>query len=345
VHSSTSSSDPRPGRAWPQALVAAILLFFVCEHLAWSSPRLLDFAYRHTPVGPRGDALLITTGTWLLRREPGPPPVVLLGSSQVREGLDCDVLRARLARPCANLAISAGSPLDLLYISRELRDDLPRTTVVGVFPKILHGRLKAAFLDAATFGSIARSGTWRALSAEQWREVAFGFLMQLSPTLRNKDGLWEMYAFVRDRRAAFRHGRLPDAPHRQLAHTEPQPDDYFAAREGRLNPDVGSPEMTPAQDDALARLLDHERRLGNRVVLVDFPTRPGYEATISPEWRAHRDALMAAVAARGDVRTVTAAELGPLVTSDFLDFTHLGPPGREKVSQRLASILAAAGTP
>ncbi len=40
---------------------------------------------------------------------------------------------------------------------------------------------------------------------------------------------------------------------------------------------------------------------------------------------------------------VRAADLPPLSDRDFHDFTHLGPTGRRKVSERIADILLKIG--
>ena len=109
---STSSSERRS--RWPAGLLIGLALFALCERLLWSGDRVLSLAARYTPPGPEGDPLLAAAALERVAHDPRPGvPILLLGSSQVREGLDCEVIeRALPGRACENLAISAGAPLD-----------------------------------------------------------------------------------------------------------------------------------------------------------------------------------------------------------------------------------------
>jgi hypothetical protein len=75
------------------------------------------------------------------------------------------------------------------------------------------------------------------------------------------------------------------------------------------------------------------------MVVIDFPTRRGYETTITPAALERHRRLVERLAARGGVYVVRAAELPPLVDEDFHDFTHLRASGRRKISARIAEIL------
>lgn len=345
--SSTSSSEPAPRRRRvPWALVLGILLYAVSDHLVWSRGAWLDFASRYTPPGPNGDPLISSVA---IRGLPstGPPPVLLLGSSQVREGLDCGAFERRLApRPCRNLGVSAGAPLDVLYLSGQIEEVAPRhVAVLGLFPKVLHGRLKEPFIDLETVECLLSRGTWRRLSGKDGVDVVSGLLQGLSPTLRYKDGFWDMASVVgRDPRSAWRL-RLAPQPTRLLANEPPRPQEYFDLRLGKVDPEGARPALEGAQEEALLRFLLREKRRDNPVVVVDFPTRRGYETTLLPETLANHKRIMALLAQRTDVHLVTASDLPPLGDGDFLDFTHLGPDGRAKVSERLAEIVARVAGP
>ncbi len=340
--SSTSSSEARAlGRRLPRAFLLAILLFTAIDHGLWSHRGWLHFVSRYLPPGPNGDPLLSTVAVMDLPRT-GSPPVLLLGSSQVREGLDCAPFERRLPdRPCRNLAISAGSPLDSWYLWRRIDGRTPRhVMVLGLFPKVLHGRLKEPFIDPGTVSCLFSRGTWRRLSGSDWVDVTFGLLQGLSPTLRYKDGLWDFYAVVRpDLRGAWS-WRLPPQPRRLLAAQPPQPPEYFALRLNKVDPEGVRPSLSGAHQSALERLLDAERRRGNRVIVIDFPTREGYESTLLPETLADHRRVMAMLALRADIRFVSRQDLPDLTATDFLDFTHLSPSGRRKVSDRIAEIVA-----
>lgn len=272
----------------------------------------------------------------------GEPPILLLGSSQVREGLDCAPFERRLPdRPCRNLGISAGSPLDILYLTQQIEQAAPRhLMVLGLFPKVLQGRLKEPFVSLDTVGCLLSRGTWKRLSGADWVEVAFGLLQGLSPTLRYKDGVWDFYAVVRRNVRGAWDWRMPPQPTRLLAQELPQPPEYFALRLGKVDQEGARPALGGAQEEALERLLAREGRRGNRVVVVDFPTRAGYESTLLPETLANHRRIMAGLARRSDITFVSGRDLPRLDLTDFLDFTHLSKSGRAKVSERLAEILA-----
>jgi hypothetical protein len=292
---------------------------------------------RYTPPGTDGDPLRSAALLARLGHEARPAaPILLLGSSQVREGLDCAVVERQLpGRPCTNLAIGAGSPLDMLYLERRFAARLPRRVVVlGIFPKVLHVAPKDAFIDTVSLACLLRSDAWRRMGARGWIDVAFGLLQSLSPTLRHKDGgqwraAWDL--------------RLPPQPGRMMAGRPPQPAKYFARFLGQVDGDF--PEVGPytgAQEQALERLLSAESAAGQLVLVVDFPTRPGYETTVPQAALRHYAGLVGRLAQRRDVVFVPRARLPELGEEDFLDFTHLAESGRARVSARLAELVAEA---
>ena len=337
--SSTSSSE-RPARRWPAAALAALLVFCAVESLAWRDERWLRFCARYAPPGA-GDPLIVTARAQLLPAPGTPPPVLLLGSSQVREGLDCAVFeRALGGRPCANLAVGGGSPLDVGYVARRTSRRWPRRVVViGVFAKVMHMAPKAAFTDAGTVTALSRGGAWRGMTAAAWMDIAYGLAGRVSETLRDRDALLALRATAgRDWRRAWRL-ELPAPPDRVLASDPPQPERYFDNRLGLVDFDTLPGTYTGAQEAALDASIAAERAAGNAVVLVDFPTRPGYETTLPPSATRHYDDFRARLEARRDVTLVRERDLPPLFLADFLDFTHLAASGRQKVSERMAEIL------
>lgn len=342
--SSTSSS--RVARRWPTGLLLGLALFFAAEHALWSDGRLLALVARYTPPGSDGDPLRSAALLARLGRERSEAvPILLLGSSQVREGLDCAVFERVLpGRPCANLAIGAGSPLDMLYVERRFAGRLPRRVVVlGVFPKVMHMAPKDAFLDTASLSCLLGSGSWSRIGAQGWIDVVYGLLQSLSPTLRHKDALYAARDVVAGRWSEAWNLRLPPQPSRMMAGRPPQPPAYFAAHLGRLDGDfpVVGP-YTGAQEQALERLLRAESAAGQLVLVVDFPTRPGYETTLPEAALSHYQALLGRLAQRRDVVFVPRARLPELKEADFADFTHLAESGRARVSERLAELVAEA---
>ena len=322
--------------------MAAILVFFAGEQAVWRSPAWLRFCARYAPPGA-GDPVITTARIRLLPERATDAPVLLLGSSQVREGLSCAAFEAALpGRPCANLAVGGGSPLDVLYVARGTAARWPRRVVVaGVFPKVLHMAPKAAFTDGATVGCLLRSGAWRRLDAAAWLDVFYGLLGNGSETLRDREALRALWRVVGgDRRRAWRR-ELPAQPDRLLAGEPPRPDRYFDTRVGVVDFDTRPGTFTAVQEEALETVIRRETAAGNAVVLVDFPTRPGYETTLPPETVIHYRQFRERMARRADITLVGPEHLPPLAVGDFLDFTHLSSDGREKVSRRLARIVSA----
>ena len=343
--SSTSSSEI--ARRLPWGLLLGLVLFGAGEQALWSRGRALDRIARYTPPGPDGDPLLVAAALRSLPapRPDGPAPLLLLGSSQVREGLDCAAFEAREpGRPCVNLAISAGSPLDVLAIADAFDARLPRRAVIlGLFPKLMHMPPKAGFVGPSTLGCVFAGGSWRRLAWGDWVALGGGLLERAVPTLRFKDGLAAAWDVVReDPRAAWRL-ELPPQPRRLLLGLPPQPPGYFARREGVLDADAPHPgAFTAAQEQALEVLIGREAERGNSVYVIDFPTRPGYETTLPTETLAHWRALLERLRTRRapGLAFIAAGELGPLERRDFQDFTHLSDAGRATVSARLATRVA-----
>jgi len=334
--SSTSSSERQ--QRFPAGLFIGLGLFVATEQLLWSNPRVLALAARYTPAGPDGDPLLNAAAVAQVRARPGSRPgVLLLGSSQVREGLDCGAFEVRLGTGCDNLAISAGSPLDMLQIASQLEPSGVQLRVVGLFPKLLHLPPKEGFVGLSTFRCLPAAGLRRILTQHAGL-LAYGLLQSISPTLRFKDALSAARGVIRADPLAAWQLRLPPAPHRLLEHQPPRPQRYFDHHVARLDSDAPRPgDWTAAQEAALDRLLDPS--LGP-AVLVDFPTRPGYETTQHPETLDHYRRSLARWRERG-ASVISADELGPLAPADFVDFTHLTDAGRAKVSERLARRVAA----
>ena len=344
MHSSTSSSEPSAtggGKArWPAAALAAVLVFFAGEQAAWRSPAWLRFCARYAPPGA-GDPVITTARVRLLPERGEVPHVLLLGSSQVREGLACAAFEEALpGHPCANLAVGGGSPLDVLYVARRTVDRWPRRVLVtGVFPKVLHMAPKAAFTDAATVGCVLRGGAGRRMGAAAWLDIVYGLLGNASETLRDRDALHALARVVAgDPRRAWRL-ELPAQPDRLLASEPPRPDRYFDTRVGVVDFDTRPGPFTAVQEEALDTVIRRETAAGNAVVVVDFPTRPGYETTLPPETVIHYQEFRERLARRADITLVRPEQLPPLSAGDFLDFTHLSSDGREKVSRRLAEIV------
>jgi hypothetical protein len=317
--------------------------FVALDRACWTSAPALRFLDRYTPLGPTDS--LMTIKARLVPAAGEAPLLLLMGSSQVREGLDCAILEERLSGTrCRNLASIGGAPLDALYLQSRIppRSDR-RTTVLGLFPWILHEPPKTFFTDIDTVRCLAAGEAWPKMTWTEDRAILYGLLTNLSEGLRNRQALPPIFAVAsKDPLAALWLALPPPA----MRLGSPRGSGLFqpeADLEQRLkNGPVGdrARTFTKAQEAALDQFIARERSRGNRTLIVDFPTRPGYERTISAAMRSHYARLLEGLQSRTDIEFVGAGNLPALATGDFNDFTHLSASGRARVSSRLAEILA-----
>ncbi|HRB13300.1 MAG TPA: hypothetical protein PKU70_09830, partial [Vicinamibacteria bacterium] len=293
------------------ALGLGLALFAGSEWALWSNRTWARFLLRHEPSAASGDTFGVASRIRLT--EPGAAPLLaLLGSSVSREGLDCAILLRGFppGGACVNLGIGGGAPLDMLYISREL-GPAPRTVVIAIFPGILSKAPKSGFIDSLTIRAVAESGAWPRASPDDWRRMGSGLLQTLSPTLRHREGLRDAF---RERAQAPREDPRSDA--RRTSDEDRKPPEYFANRVGRIDPDLGLSRFAATQEMGLDWLIAQETRAGHRTVVVDFPTRPGFETTLAEDVRARYASLLARLKSRSDILFVEATALGPLAEGD-----------------------------
>lgn len=327
--SSTSSSKPL-------ALFIGLAIFAGSEWALWTSATLARLLLRYQPAAASGDSLGVASRIRLI--EPDGGLLVLLGSSQVREGLDCGILTgSSSATRCVNLGIGGGAPLDMLHISREL-GDRPRTVIISLFPGSISKAPKSGFIDSETLRAVVTGVGFAKITTGDWRLMGSGLLQTLSPTLRHREGLRD--AFWEAARA------WPERPDQGRATTvrrttddDRKPPQYFTNRIGRADPDFALSRFTAAQELALQLLIAREVGAGHRVVVADFPTRPEFETTLPAEVSPRYIALLSRLRLRTDIRFLEAAEMGPLRKEDFIDFTHVDANGRRLVSERLRLLL------
>jgi hypothetical protein len=310
--------------------------------MVWQNGFARTFLDRYTPLGPTDS--LMTVKAHLVPRTVPSPLILLMGSSQVREGLDCAVIEERLAgRPCRNLASIGGTPLDALYLDARITPGTGRTVVIGLFPWMMHQPPKTYFTDTETVRCLVAGGALRLMEWSQIRDVLYGEVANLSESLRNREAWPRVYGVVSSHPVDALRFELPPPPKRlgaplgaHLFRDEATLEGTLA-RGGRDNP---PPTYTGAQEFALDALISRLRARGDRPVIVDFPTRPGYDRTISARVRSHYARFVEGLASRPDITFVDRTAFPSLTTADFNDMTHLSASGRASVSRRLAEILA-----
>jgi hypothetical protein len=284
----------------------------------------LRFVSRYTPP-TNGDPLLATVA---IRELPGrgAPPILLLGSSQVREELDCGPFERWLqGRSCYNLAsarrsstsCTCGGKIDCRTASRHGAGPLPQGP-----PR----PAEEPFVSLET-GCLLSRGTWEA-PLDPTGDVSFGLLQAFS-TLRYKDGFWDFYGVVRSDLEGAWELRMPPQPIRMLAQSHPSLPVLCPApeqgRSGRRAAFLWRGPAGSAGAAAGAREAASQSGPGG-----DFPTRVGYESTLLPETLANHRRIMAGLARRDGITFVSRQDLPQLEPTDFLDFTHLSKRGRPK---------------
>lgn len=331
-------------RAVPVAFIAALILFEVCEGLVWNYRPWLEFCARYARPHFHSDPLRIAALTRLLRPQSPPirPPILLIGSSQVHEGLDCHLFAGRWpGRTCVNLGFAGASPLDVLFVSDRVQSRVPRHVLItGLLPETLNRPPKAVYSNTRTLEYLARSGVWVHLTPDEWLDVVYGQLQNLSETLRTKDALWDMWGVVRADPFAALRLELPAQPPSQLDTQRPMLAKNLERLIGVVDPAASPGSFTPLHDFALEALIKDQSDRGDVTIVIDFPTRPEHQTRLTTEAiRYYRD-LLRRLSNRPDVVLVGRADLPPLTDQDFFDLTHVGPSGRRKLSRRVAEILA-----
>ena len=81
----------------PKAFLLALVIFGLSEQLLWSYRPWLEFCDRYARPGSASDPLRTSARIRLLPKDEPAPPILLIGSSQVLEGLACRSLRSPLA--------------------------------------------------------------------------------------------------------------------------------------------------------------------------------------------------------------------------------------------------------
>ncbi len=326
---------------FPIALVVAIAALGITDRLIWSYAPLLRFCARYAPLYSAKDYPMRTAArVRLLPAHDEQPPILLLGSSQVYEGLECAPFERRFpGRTCENLGIAAGTPLDVLYLlDRADQRTRRRVGVVAFFPSTLHKGPKPAYTDLTALRLLVRSGALFHMNPQEWLDVVDGELQSFSETLRMSASLKEVWRFVEQDPMAALRNQLPP-PHRRPF--LPRPRKELEAMMGKiLDPEATPGRFTRLNELAIEAIISGEARRGNHLVVVDCPTHDGYETIVTPEANLHYRRLLDRLAARKEVTLVRRVDLPQLQDGDFRDLVHVLPSGRAKISDGLAQILA-----
>lgn len=325
-------------------MAVVIGAFVMLEAVMWNNTWWLTFLARYAGHDSDMDPAWVTASVRLLPRDGGEPPLVLMGSSQVREGLDSESLGASLGgRRCLNLGVSGGTPTDMLAVLADLDARAPRRQVViGLSPQMFDREPKVPFIRFRDLPMVARMSPWSESDPiDIVRTLISASLCDLSPTLRHKDSIVELIDNLQGRLPEALTFQLPPIQRFKTMHDKFLSDDAFRLRVIELKVDeVGeSREWMGLQRAAFLRLLRTESSRGNPVMLFDFPTRPGSEGIFDGQLEAfYRDFLKESDRMPGVTMADPQAFAG-LAGSLWADVSHVNASGRRAMTLMLSSLL------
>lgn len=342
---SISSSRARGRLARLPVILAVVFCAFVlAESGIWNNAWWLTFLARYAGYDSDMDPAWVTASVRLLPRDNPDPPIVLLGSSQVREGLDAGSLEASLGgRRCLNLGLSGGSPTDMLAVLADLDARAPRRSlVIGLSPQMFDREPKSPFVRFRDMPMIARTCPWGDGKApDMARMLVAASFCNLSPTLRHKDSIVELIDNLEGRLPEALAFRLPPFERFKSMNEHFLSEEAFMRRVVELKADeIGEErEWMGVQGAAFLRLLRAESGRGNPVLLFDFPMRLGSDGIFhGPLESFYWDFLK-----EGDgIPGVAVAEPGAFAGLDvrfFADVSHMNASGRRAMTLRLSELL------
>lgn len=349
--SSIFSSDGRRRLRRLPGIVAAILCAFaIVEFALWNNTWWLTFLARYTAHDSDMDPAWVTASVRLLSQDARYPLLVLMGSSQIREGLDADSLAQALGgRRCLNLSLSGGSPLDMLAVLVDLDARAPRRQlVVGLSAQMLDRGPKEPFLRFGELPMVARLSPASERGApETARVLISAALCDLSPTLRHKDSIMELFGKLKGKLSDALLLRLPPIRRFKVEDERSMTDEAVRRRVAELTgaeaEEVG--DWIVLQREALLRLLRRESSRRNPVLLFDFPMRPGSKGIIQ-EWLVPLyDDLLRECDEIPGVTLVGPQTFDGLDGRFYADITHLNAAGRRELTRRLSEIVKSAPVP
>lgn len=343
--SSISSFEARRRlRRLPGLVATVIAIFVILEVAIWNNPLWLTFLARYAGHDSDMDPAWVTASVRLLPRSIEEPPLVLLGSSQIREGIDAESLSLALGnRRCLNLGLSGGTPTDMLAVLADLDARAPnRHVVIGISPQMFDREPKSPFLRFRDLPMAARMSPWsEGDPPDIARMLISASLCNLSPTLRHKDSIVELIDNLQGRMPDALTFRLPPLLRFKSTHDRFLTDEDFRRRVAEIQSDEADEprEWMKLQRAAFLKLLRDESSRGNPVLIFDFPMRPGSEGIFGGELESSYRFFLDEGDVISGVTMADAREFAGLDGRLFADVSHVNATGRRAITLRLASLL------
>ncbi len=314
----------------PRGLLTAVLLLGVLEF----GLSRADWPYRRYPSSYVGAFL---SQEEVLRRDPVPPRIIILGNSRSKCGLLSEEMERRLGLPngaVLNLSIESGDHYDNYVFQRRNRQQMKsaRLLIYGVdayewnanFPLSERFHHFAGFADRlnlepsvpSLFGWFFRTEEKTALYHAIFRRIK-GRLVGAS-RLTNQAG-------------------VDDPPANQPK--SPAPDRTV---EGRVSFWYKDFRLSPKRQALLQRVVATAREDGQQVVIVQLPFRDEYMHEVFRAHASDYDAYQQSICSLDgvDISLFEAASDCGLERSDFTDWDHLDDTGAEKFTRLWCDWLA-----
>jgi hypothetical protein len=343
--SSIFSSDTLRTASWrlPKAGLAAVGIVAACElFLHVASPWLPD------PVlwGSNEVSAKIEQVRRMAAQRPDPVDVLILGPSHASVGLSPHEMGARpddASLRIYNGALNGRTYPALEFVFTHVYEPLlkPRALVLAVSPLVLNAH-----------------NTWMERNSEQLFRSPYPSALLSSGPMR----MWRRFLVehvnlyrYRHRFAGLRNGRLDKRRYLDVHGYAGPGTTVYQPSPGGLPPGHPYRRIMHAYDfsgpsvDAFVRLLEHARRTGVPVAVVNMPFRPAM-LEVSPTGREDYRRYLAEVEALRQRFGFTWLDYQSGIAFDdreFRDVDHLNTAGVQKLSQRLGDDLApvlAAGT-
>ncbi|MCB0339944.1 MAG: hypothetical protein KDD53_10080 [Bdellovibrionales bacterium] len=318
----------------PLAAFSACIVFALIQFAAWHSRTFWINVDRYAE--PFKDDQIRFSATIKLAQASGDPRklVALIGSSQVREGIDAKFLNASdPTHVYLNLGLSGSAPpLEMFMRSSEFLAAKPASVyyfiyVGSLFSEYRYSKLKEGFSPAIIPFIIQDLG-----AMEIWFNRSYyiqSLAGQVLPFYRFRDSLLRIF----EKRAQDFLDKRDRAPN-YYNFSQSQPPDYFKQQIEKHRTNLFRPNRFESLNVTLLTELIQKVRLSHaKFILVESPVHPLFTNTVSQKvLDTYRDVL-AKVISDNSLDYIGTELLPKFDSDDFIDFTHLNSNGRSKLTK------------
>ena len=341
---STSSSS----RVLPWGGLLALLLISICELALTALPSSAWEGLLLATYPSRDDALRVRALAETWRPPPETLKVMLLGSSQMRDGVDAPQLGVALASAIGksvsvrNFGVSGGRTADFLLMSdlfKQLKPDvvvLLQTTNLFYYREATE-RIKYYSYSLASLRTVAAEYGAAAVVDRKWRPYFIdALLVDLIPSYR------AFRAYYLDR-IVPRWWRL--SPRARLLLFDLPRKNAVAPSRKKVQQQMQDPLPLPlqaAEERLFERLLDRLESLGHpTTIIVDGPNYPGFSpgSKQAAQVEERYADFISRVSKQRGIRHLSRQDLPVFSGDEFSDVLHLTPDGRAKFTDFLAGEI------